>query len=109
MRPIVFGLGIAAALATFVVYEHVMSNKSAPTPPTTAQNPPPPTGWRYMPQAHVTQPLALWAKAIHDDDSKQPFDTVLSDDGAVLARVEWHPADASKPYVHRGVSLFEPA
>jgi len=77
--------------------------------PSVASNPPPPAGYRYMPQSMVTAEMAGWsASVLHDTGSYPMGATTTRDfDGiTVLARVEWHPADAHIPRVHRGVSLF---
>jgi hypothetical protein len=86
-----------------------LATVAPPDAPSVAQNPPAPSGWRAMQQARVTPAMAAWAAAILHDPSAGMFSTqTRSFDGVdVLARVEWHPADARIAHVHRGVSLFE--
>jgi hypothetical protein len=79
--------------------------------PSTADNPPIPTGYELMPQADVTAAMTAWAVAILDDPAEYPmFATAMMTFGTlmVLARVEWHPPDFQNAVVHRGVTLYEP-
>jgi hypothetical protein len=79
--------------------------------PSTANNPPVPTGWMLMQQSQVTAAMTAWAVQILDDPSMYPmFSTTIMMFGTlmVLARVEWHPPDSNNESVHRGVTLYEP-
>jgi hypothetical protein len=80
-------------------------------PPSVAQNPPVPRGWKLVPQAEVTPEMTDWAVAIlHDAVTYPMFSTTMKTFGTltVLARVEWHPPDFQNGAVHRGVTLYEP-
>ncbi len=79
--------------------------------PSTADNPPVPTGYQLMAQADVTTDMTTWAVAILNDPVTYPmFATTTKTFGTltVLARVEWHPPDFQNAVVHRGVTLYEP-
>jgi hypothetical protein len=79
--------------------------------PTTVDNPPIPSGYKFMMQAEVTPDMTTWAVAIlHDPIDYPMFSTTTKTFGAldVLARVEWHPPDFLNMLVHRGVTLYEP-
>lgn len=79
--------------------------------PSTADDPPAPTGYELMPQSQVTADMTTWAVAILDDPTSYPmFATTTKTFGTltVLARVEWHPPDFQNSVVHRGVTLYEP-
>jgi hypothetical protein len=79
--------------------------------PSTANNPPVPTGYVLMQQSQVTSAMTTWAVAILDDPTMYPmFSTTTMAFGAltVLARVEWHPPDFNNSAVHRGVTLYVP-
>ncbi len=79
--------------------------------PSTADNPPIPTGYMLMPQSQVTSAMTAWAVQILDDPAMYPmFATTTQTFGTlmVLARVEWHPPDFNNGAVHRGVTLYEP-
>ena len=79
--------------------------------PSTADNPPTPTGYQLMAQADVTAAMTTWAVAILDDPTTYPmFSTTTKVFGTltVLARVEWHPPDFQNSVIHRGVTLYEP-
>jgi hypothetical protein len=79
--------------------------------PSTANNPPIPTGYRLMMQSEVTADMTTWAVAIlHDPVTYPMFATTTRVFGAltVLARVQWHPPDFNNSAIHRGVTLFVP-
>jgi hypothetical protein len=79
--------------------------------PSTANNPPIPSGWVLMQQAAVTAEMTTWAVAIlHDPVTYPMFSFALRTFGAltVMARVEWHPPDFQNSAIHRGVTLFQP-
>jgi hypothetical protein len=79
--------------------------------PSTADNPPIPTGYMLMAQSQVTSAMTAWAVQILDDPAMYPmFATAMQTFGTlmVLARVEWHPPDFNNSAVHRGVTLYEP-
>jgi len=79
--------------------------------PSTANNPPIPTGYRLMMQSEVTQAMTNWAVAILNDPTDYPmFATAMMTFGTfpVLARVEWHPPDFNNETIHRGVTLYTP-
>jgi hypothetical protein len=82
------------------------------------QNPPIPSGWKLMQQSNVTPAMTAFAVALLNDKVIDMFDQVIRTFYLgttkttflnVLARVEWHPADANNHAVHRGVTLYEPA
>ncbi len=78
------------------------------------QNPPVPSGWKLMKQSDVLPSMTTFAVALLHDKVLEMFDQVIRTFGTtqtkpVLARIEWHPADANNPAVHRGVTLYEPA
>jgi hypothetical protein len=79
--------------------------------PSTADNPPTPTGYMLMAQSQVTSAMTAWAVMILDDPAMYPmFSTAMQTFGTlmVLARVEWHPPDSNNESIHRGVTLYEP-
>jgi hypothetical protein len=79
--------------------------------PTTADNPPVPTGYELLPQADLTAAMTAWATSILNDPTDYPlFATASQTFGTlmVLARVEWQPPDFQNAVVHRGVTLYEP-
>ena len=79
--------------------------------PSTANNPPTPSGYELMQQSQVTSAMTTWAVAILDDPITYPmFATTTQTFGTqlVLARVEWHPPDFQNSVVHRGVTLYVP-
>ena len=79
--------------------------------PTTADNPPIPTGYKILSQADVTPTMTAWATSILNDSTDYPlFATATQTFGTlmVLARVEWQPPDFQNAAVHRGVTLYEP-
>ncbi|HXN30482.1 MAG TPA: hypothetical protein VN894_01415, partial [Polyangiaceae bacterium] len=79
--------------------------------PTTADNPPIPTGYKLLSQADLTPAMTAWATSILNDPTDYPlFATATQTFGTlvVLARVEWQPPDFQNAAVHRGVTLYEP-
>jgi hypothetical protein len=79
--------------------------------PTTVENPPVPSGYKFMMQSEVTPDMTSWAVAIlHAPIDYPMYSTTTKTFGAldVLARVEWHPPDFLNDHVHRGVTLYEP-
>ncbi|MCE9578161.1 MAG: hypothetical protein K8W52_33860 [Deltaproteobacteria bacterium] len=79
--------------------------------PSTANNPPIPTGYRLMKQSEVTAEMTTWAiDILHDPVTYPMFATTTRTFGAldVLARVQWHPPDFNNSAIHRGVTLFVP-
>ena len=79
--------------------------------PTTADNPPVPTGYELLPQADLTPAMTAWATSILNDPTDYPlFATASQTFGTlmVLARVEWQAPDFQNAAVHRGVTLYEP-
>jgi hypothetical protein len=80
-------------------------------PPSTADNPPVPAGYKLMMQSEITAEMTDWAVSIlHDPTGYPMFATATKTFGAVtvLLRVEWHPPDFTNNEVHRGVTLYEP-
>jgi hypothetical protein len=83
----------------------------ATKPPSVADNPPIPAGYKLMQQADVTAEMTAWAVSILQDPTDYPmFATATKTFGAltVLIRVEWHAPDFQNMMVHRGVTLYEP-
>lgn len=82
--------------------------------PDPSQNPAPPSGWHYMPQANVTQNMTIWSTSILHDTVNYPGPLPywlvpnIIDGKAVKASVQSHIPDAQNGQIHRGVSLFEP-
>jgi hypothetical protein len=79
--------------------------------PRVEDNPPPPGGWKLVPQAHVTTQMTAWAAMIVTCPSTYPMWSMTQQFfGAVgvMARVEWHSPDLGIGVVHRGVTLYEP-
>lgn len=83
----------------------------AARPPSVADNPPVPSGYKLMTQSQVTPAMTDWAVMIlHDPVTYPMFSTTTKTFGTqlVLARVEWHPPDFQNGTVHRGVTLYVP-
>jgi len=65
-----------------------------------------------MPQARVTAEMGAWASMIVESTATYPMgSTTTQHFGAteVMARVEWHPPNERHGFVHRGVTLYQPA
>jgi hypothetical protein len=78
--------------------------------PLVENNPPPPTGWRLVPQNHVSMSMTEWATRIANSPSTYPLGTSTRQafgSTEVMARIEWHSADAGHDFVHRGVTLYQ--
>ena len=78
--------------------------------PSTAANPPVPSGYKLTTQSQVTPERTAWAVSILKDSATYPmFATATKAFGAstasILARVEWHPPDFQNGVVNRGVTL----
>jgi hypothetical protein len=79
--------------------------------PSTANNPPVPSGWTLMQQSQVTAEMTTWAvDLLHAPVTYPIWTTALRTFGAltVMARIEWHPPDFQNSAVHRGVTLYVP-
>jgi len=74
-------------------------------------NPPVPAGYKLLAQVAVTPEMTAWAiKVLHNPGTYPMFSTstLMFDNVALLARVEWHPPDFQNDAEHRGVTLYEP-
>ena len=79
--------------------------------PSTADDPPIPSGYKLMQQSQVTPEMTQWAVDILHDWAGYPmYSKTLRAFGSleVLARVEWHLPDFQNSAVHRGVTLYVP-
>ncbi len=80
--------------------------------PDVNDNPPVPTGYRYMQQSEVTPEMTAWAVQLLNDPTNSPMFSAAARDFngfPVLAITEWHPPDFIKGYIHRGVTLLTQA
>jgi len=105
------GAGVAAFALSSSSSSASAPTSTDPTPPDVAPNYVFPPGWTPMQQSMVTPEMTAWAVSILHDTATYPLESTTTrtfGTQQVLARVEWHPPNFIKGYVHRGVSLYIP-